>query len=94
MAVDLLTSDDNYVISRIWEQKDVHTESVQEQLADGVPSVVALFKWRTVDQRIGELRKQLHTPGLSDEQLSSIMAALTKFLAVRHALANVTNRLI
>lgn len=94
MAVDLLTSDDNYVISRIWEQKDVHTESVQEQLADGVPSVVALFKWRTVDQRIGELRKQLHTPGLSDEQLSSIMAALTKCLAVRHALANVTNRLI
>lgn len=93
-VVDLLTSDDNYVISRIWEQKDVHTESVQEQLADGVPSVVALFKWRTVDQRIGELRQQLKTPGLSDEQLSSIMAALTKFLAVRHALAHVTNRLI
>lgn len=94
MAVDLLTSDDNYQISRIWEQKDVHNESVQEQLADGVPSVVALFKWRTVDQRITELRKQLATPGISDEQMSSVLAALTKFLAVRGMLANVTKRLI
>jgi DNA primase len=94
MAVDLLTSDDNYQISRIWEQKDVHNESVQEQLADGVPSVVALFKWRTVDQRIIELRKRLQTPGISDDEMSSVLAALTKFLAVRGALANVTNRLI
>lgn len=94
MAVDLLTSDDNYQISRIWEQKDVHNESVQEQLADGVPSVVALFKWRTVDQRITELRQRLATPGLSDDEMSSVLAALTKFLAVRGMLANVTNRLI
>ncbi|MBR5133470.1 MAG: DNA primase [Alistipes sp.] len=94
MAVDLLTSDDNYQISRIWEQKDVHNESVQEQLADGVPSVVSLFKWRTVDQRISELRKRLATPGLPDEEMSSVLAALTKFLAVRGMLANVTKRLI
>ena len=94
MAVDLLTSDDNYQISRIWEQKDVHNESVQEQLADGVPSVVALFKWRTVDQQITELRKRLATPGISDDEMSNVLAALTKFLAVRGMLANVTNRLI
>ena len=94
LAVDLLTSDDNYVISRIWEQKDVHTESVQEQLADGVPSVVALYKWRIVDEKVAELRKRLKSPDLSEEEMSNIMAALSKYNAVRTAIANVTNRLI
>ena len=94
LAVDLLTSDDNYVISRIWAQKDVHTESVQEQLADGVPSVVALYKWRIIDEKVGELHKRLRSPDLSEEEMSSIMAALSKYNAVRTAIANVTNRLI
>ena len=94
VAVDLLTSDDNYVISRIWEQKEVHNESVQEQLADGVPSVVTVYKLRTIDDRVHQLHAKLSQSDISEEEVSSIMAALSKLNAVRTAIANVANRLV
>ena len=94
VAVDLLTSDDNYVISRIWEQKDIHNESVQEQLADGVPSVVSIYKWRVLDGRIADLKLKLRDPNLSEDEMSEIIAQLTRFQAVRTAIATVVKRLI
>lgn len=94
VVVDLLTSDDNYVISRIWEQKEVHNESVQEQLADGVPTVVTVYKLRTIDERVRQLHAKLSQSDITDEETSSIMAALSKLNAVRTAIANVANRLM
>lgn len=94
VAVDLLTSDDNYVISRIWEQKDIHNVSVQEQLADGVPSVVSIYKWRVLDGRIADLKLKLRDPHISEDEMSEIIAQLTRFQAVRTAIATVVKRLI
>ncbi len=94
VAVDLLTSDDNYVISRIWEQKDIHNESLQEQLADGVPSVVSIYKWRVLDGRIADLKLKLRDPHISEDEMSEIIAQLTRFQAVRTAIATVVKRLI
>jgi DNA primase len=90
VSIELLTSDDNYVISKIWEKKDVHIESDEEQLAEGVPKAMVLFKWRTLDRRIAELNARLAT----DEDLEGVLALLTKYQAARVAIAKTAGRLI
>jgi DNA primase len=94
IVVDLLTSDDNYVISRIWEQKEVHIESAEEQLANGVPQVMDMYKLRTLERRIEENQRRLASPDVTDEEMSQIMAQLTKLHVARVKLAQVTQRVI
>ena len=89
-SIDLLTSDDSYVISKIWEQKEVHLETDEEQLSEGVPKVVVLFKWRTLDKHIQELKTRLG----SEENLEPIMQTLSKYQAARVAIAKKMGRLI
>ena len=89
-SIDLLTSDDSYVISKIWEQKEVHLETDEEQLSEGVPKVVVLFKWRIIDKHIQELKARLG----SEEDLEPIMQMLSKYQAARVAIAKKMGRLI
>ena len=90
VSIDLLTSDDNYVISKIWQQKDVHIESAEEQLAEGVPKAMTVYKWRTLDKRIKELQARF----AAGEEDSAIVALLTKYHAARVAIAKSVGRLI
>ncbi|MBR2976625.1 MAG: DNA primase [Alistipes sp.] len=94
VVVNLLTADDNYVISRIWELKEVHVESDEEQLAEAVPKAVAMFKWRSLDLRIAELQRRLDEEGLEDEEQSSLILELTRYYAVRVAISHITERVI
>ena len=94
VSVDLLTSDDMYVISKIWEQKDVHIESDEEQLAQGVPKAMALYKWRFLDKHVEELTRKLATEKLSEEEQSEIMEKLAQYHAVRTVISKMSNRLI
>jgi len=48
-AVDILTSDDNYVASELWRRKEVHIESDAEMLAVGVPKAVTLYKSKVIE---------------------------------------------
>ena len=91
VSIDLLTSDDNYVISKIWQQKDVHIESAEEQLAEGVPKAMTVYKWRTLDKRIKELQARF---AAGDDDDSAIVALLTKYHAARVAIAKSVGRLI
>ncbi len=91
-AIELLTSDDNYVISKIWTQKEVHIESAEEQLSEGVPKAMMVYKWRTLDKRIKELKARLASGTEEDE--SAVMAMLTKYQAVRVKIARTAGRLI
>lgn len=91
VSIDLLTADDNYVISKIWEQKDVHIESVEEQLAVAVPKAVSLYKWRYLDNRIAELQARLVVEG---EDLESILALLAKYKSARVVISKNLGRLI
>ncbi|MBR4045930.1 MAG: DNA primase [Alistipes sp.] len=91
-AIELLTSDDNYVISKIWQQKDVHIESAEEQLSEGVPKAMMVYKWRTLDKRIKELKARL-AEGAGEEE-DAVMAMLTKYQAVRVKIARTAGRLI
>lgn len=90
VSIELLTSDDNYVISKIWEKKEVHIESAEEQLAEGVPKAMVLFKWRTLDKHIAEIMARL-SDGESDDEL---MLQLSKYQSVRVKIAQTTGRLI
>ena len=94
VVVNLLTADDNYVISRIWELKEVHVESDEEQLAEAVPKAVAMFKWRSLDLRIAELQRRLDEEELEDEEMSSLILELTRYYAVRVAISHITERVI
>ena len=91
VSIDLLTADDNYVISKIWEQKEVHIESVEEQLAVAVPKAVSLYKRRYLDNRIAELQARLVVEG---EDLESIMALLAKYKSARVVISKNLGRLI
>ena len=90
VSIELLTSDDNYVISKIWEQKDVHIESEEEQLADGVPKAMVLYKWRTLDKRIAELQARM----ASGDDDDAVVSLFTKYQAVRVEIAKTAGRLI
>ena len=89
-SINLLTSDDNYVISKIWELKDVHIESAEEQLSQGVPKAMVLYKWRTLDKRISELQARL----VAGDDSPEILALLTKYQAARLTIAKTVGRLI
>ena len=91
-AIELLTSDENYVISKIWTQKEVHIESAEEQLSEGVPKAMMVYKWRTLDKRITELQARLASGEEEDE--SAVMATLAKYHAVRVKIARTAGRLI
>ena len=91
-SIALITSDDNYVISKIWEQKEVHIESAEEQLSEGVPKAMMVYKWRTLDKRIKELRASLATA--DEESLGAMMSLLSKYQAARVTIARTMGRLI
>ena len=88
-SIDLLTSDDNYVISKIWEQKEVHLATDEEQLSEGVPKVVVLFKWRTLDKHMAELQKRM-----AEDDDANIIQTFAKYQAARVAIAKKVGRLI
>ncbi|MBQ7298151.1 MAG: DNA primase, partial [Alistipes sp.] len=54
IAVDILMADDNYVPSELWRRKEVHVESEEEMLANGVPKAVTLYKSKVVERLIRE----------------------------------------
>jgi DNA primase len=93
-VIDLLTADDNYVISKIWEQKDIHIESEADQLADAVPQAMMVYKWRTIDERMAKLQAQMADPDIEEEEMQRIMSLYAKYLAVRVAISRKTGRLI
>ncbi len=88
-SIDLLTSDDNYVISKIWEQKEVHLATDEEQLSEGVPKVVVLFKWRTLDKHMAELQRRM-----AEDDDTNIIQTFAKYQAARVAIAKKVGRLI
>lgn len=88
MAVTLLTADDMYVISKIWEQKDVHVGTDEEQLSEGVPTTMILYKWRILDRRIDELMQRVDN---EDAELETV-SILADYQRARVEIAKLLNR--
>ena len=93
-AVDLLTSEDNYVPSEIWRKKEVHIESDEEILAAGVPKAITLYKSKVVERLIKEQKALLSSPDLSEEQQAEILQQLSRLNNVKVLLANKLQRSI
>ncbi len=92
-AVDILTSDDNYVASELWRRKEVHIESDAEMLAVGVPKAVTLYKSKVIEGWIKELQARLHDD-LPDEEMASLIQRLTAYNRAKVTIANKLQRLI
>ena len=93
-AVDLLTSDDNYVPSEIWRKKEVHVESEEEILAAGVPKAIILYKSKVVERMIKEQRDLLADADLSEERQAEILRYLSDLNGIKVSLANKLQRSI
>jgi DNA primase len=94
MAVDILTSDDNYVASVIWKQKDVHIESEEEMLAVGVPKAIMLYRSKIVERMIDAERERLASGLLSDDEESECTMRISQLNKVKNALSKSSDRLI
>ena len=58
-TVDLLTSDDNYKISALWQRHDVVVDSEEERLAEAVPRAIILYKYKAIDEILNKMREQM-----------------------------------
>ena len=93
-AVDILTSDDNYVPSEIWMRKDIHVESDAEMLAVGVPKAVTLYKSKVIEGMIRDLQERLADEGLGEEEQDTLLQRLAGLNRVKVSIARKLQRSI
>ena len=93
-AVDILTSDDNYIPSELWKRKDIHVESESEMLSAGVPKAVTLYKSKIIERMSRQLISQLTREDIPDEEKSEIMRRLAALNSAKKQLALKLDRLI
>ncbi len=93
-TVDILTVDDNYVPSQIWQMKDMHVDSEEEMLNAGVPKAVMLYKSKVLESAIKELRSQLSAEGITEDQELEIIQRLSILNRGKVQIANKLQRLI
>ena len=91
MSVDILTADDNYVLSELWRRKEIHLETDAEMLAVGVPKAVTLYKLKVVEALIKELQAKLDDE-LPDDEQKDIMQRLAAYNQVKKTIANKIGR--
>ena len=94
MAVDILTSDDNYVPSELWRRKDVHVESEVEILSIGVPKAIMLYRSKVVERMIKIQLQRLADDSLSEQERDECVMQLTKLNNVKTAISKESQRLI
>jgi len=58
-AVDLLTEDDVYTLSKLWKKHDFSTASERELLPDALPRAVILYKSKVIEDLLANLRARL-----------------------------------
>ena len=93
-AVDILTSESNYVLSELWKRHEIFLESEDKRLAHLIPRTVTLYKSKTIEVIINRLKEQLADETLSEEELSSIMENISALNEVRTRIAKKISRLI
>lgn len=93
VSVDIFFSD-NYVISRLWVLKEVHIESNDEILAEGVPKAIALYKSKVIDSLIKEQQMRLEEESATEETMKDALQRLAMLNSARVAIAKKLKRLI
>ena len=93
-AVDILTSDTNYVLSGLWKRHDIYLDLGESRLSGLIPRVVTLYKSKTIESIIAQLKERLADENLSDEELTEIMENISALNEVRTRIAKKISRLI
>lgn len=80
LSVDILTSDDNYIPSQLWQRKEIHVESDAEMLAVGVPKAVTLYRSKIIEGLIKELQAKLAGEPTEEDEAALVqrLAALNQ----------------
>ncbi|MFI3248206.1 MAG: DNA primase [Rikenellaceae bacterium] len=92
-TVEILTSDDNYVPSQLWQVKHSQTND-REVLSNGVPKSVILYKSKVLDGMIKELHQKLTIEGISENEERDILQRLSKLNSIKVEIAHRLKRLI
>lgn len=93
-AVDILTSDSNYVLSGLWKRHDIYLDSEEERLSLLIPRAVTLYKSKTIEAIIKQLKERLADEDISEEELTTIMGNISALNEVRTRIAKKISRLI
>ncbi len=93
-AVDILTDEENYAVSKLWEKHDIVVESESDRLSHIVPRLVILYKSKAIEHIIETLNAQLKDDGLSEEQVMEIISRIAALNKERRTIARKLSRLI
>ena len=59
LAVDLLTEEETYAPSRMWERYEIRVSTERERLGEAIPKAITIYKSKVVSSIITSLQKQL-----------------------------------
>ena len=92
LAIQLLTSEEQYVASQLWQRKEIHVESESELLSVGVPKVMLLYKSKVVDRLIAAQNERLANPALSEEEETECVRKLAQLNQVKLRVSKLSQR--
>ncbi len=93
-TVEILTSDDNYTTSQIWESKQMRTGSESEIISTGLPKAIMLYKSKVLEVMIKDQNNLLRNDDLSENQQMEIIQRICRFNNAKVQIAKKLQRLI
>ena len=94
VAVDILTDNDNYVVSKLWEKHDIVVQGEVDKLSDTVPRLVILYKSKAIESIIEGLQRRLGEEGLTDDEQAEVTYRIAALNKERMSIARKLSRLI
>ncbi len=93
-AADILTSDDNYIQSKLWTKRHVSIEGRAEVMQNGISKAIMLYKSKALDLMIKREQALLADASLTEDQQREILHNLTHYNTIKVTIAQHLKRLI
>ena len=93
-AVDLLTTNDNYVPSKLWNKHEIGIQTENDLLSEAVPRAIVLYKSKVIEFIASQLQAQLADPALDDDTAISLTKKIAALNKERSNIAKQVKRLI
>lgn len=91
-AIDILSTDANYIESSIWGKREVHISSEEEVLRVGVPKVLNLYRTKRLTGMIDELQTKLLSEGISEDEQVALVEQMAHLLQLKVKFSRQLNR--
>lgn len=99
-AVDLMSVDEQYILSSIWQSRDIHVETAEELLSVGIPRAVMLYKKDIVAKMIAQLTERLSSAEKEDggeesaESPAELLKRISQLNEIRMDLSKKLDRIV